>query len=108
MIRVGAHYPNGPDAKFDHEYYERTHRDLVRSRFSRWLRGLELDRGVSSGDGGAASWIAQGFLYFDSVEDFQAAMGAHGDEILGDIPRFTNVEPVIQISEIAVARDPVV
>jgi len=36
------------------------------------------------------------------VEDFESALEAHGDESLGDLPNFTNVEPVIQVSEITV------
>jgi len=29
----------------------------------------------------------------------QAAMGEHGEEVMGDIPNFTDVTPTIQISK---------
>ena len=35
-----------------------------------------------------------------SVQDFQGAFGPHSDEIMGDIPNFTRIQPVVQISEI--------
>jgi len=34
------------------------------------------------------------------VEDFQSAFGPHMEEIMGDIPNYTKIEPVIQISEV--------
>jgi uncharacterized protein (TIGR02118 family) len=41
-----------------------------------------------------------GHLYFDSVEDFQNSFGPHADAIMGDIPNYTNIEPVIQVSQV--------
>jgi uncharacterized protein (TIGR02118 family) len=43
---------------------------------------------------------ALGHLLFDSVEAFQAGFGPHAQEIMADIPNYTNVEPAIQISEV--------
>jgi uncharacterized protein (TIGR02118 family) len=39
-------------------------------------------------------------LAFDSVDAFQAAFGPHAAAIMGDIPNYTNVQPVVQISEV--------
>jgi len=41
-----------------------------------------------------------GHLYFDSVEDFQNSFGPNAEEIMADIPNYTNIEPVIQISQV--------
>ncbi len=41
-----------------------------------------------------------GHLYFDSVEEFQTAFTPHAAEIMADIPNYTNIQPVIQISEV--------
>ena len=40
-----------------------------------------------------------GQLFFENLDDFQAAFAAHGEELLADIPNYTNVEPVVQIDE---------
>ncbi len=103
MIRVSALYPNGDDTTFDHDYYQGPHLKLLSAKWGSWLRRVELGRGLAGGGGSAAPYIACGHLYFDSVDDFQAAFAAHGDAVLGDIPNFTNAQPVIQISEIGAA-----
>jgi len=36
------------------------------------------------------------------VEAFQAAFGPHAKEIMADIPNYTSVQPVIQISEVKI------
>jgi uncharacterized protein (TIGR02118 family) len=41
-----------------------------------------------------------GHLYFDSVAEFQASFGPHAEAIMADIPNYTNVQPVIQISDV--------
>jgi len=40
-----------------------------------------------------------GHLLFESVEDFQESFGPNAKQILGNLPNFTNSEPVIQIRE---------
>jgi uncharacterized protein (TIGR02118 family) len=44
--------------------------------------------------------VAVGTLTFDSLEAFQMAMGPHMGEIMGDIPNYTDITPVLEISEI--------
>jgi uncharacterized protein (TIGR02118 family) len=39
-------------------------------------------------------------LTFDSVEAFQHAFGPHADEVSADIPNYTTIAPIVQISEI--------
>lgn len=45
-------------------------------------------------------YVALGHLLFDSVEAFQTSFGPHVQEIMADIPNYTNTEPTIQISEV--------
>jgi uncharacterized protein (TIGR02118 family) len=60
----------------------------------------EIDRGLAGGaPTSPAPFTCIGRLYFNTVEDFQKAMGAHGPEIIGDVPNYTDVEPQIQISQ---------
>ena len=46
--------------------------------------------------------MAVGALLVTSVEAFGAAMGQYGAEIMGDIPNYSDAQPVIQISEVKV------
>jgi uncharacterized protein (TIGR02118 family) len=102
MIRVSVMYPNEDDGRFDHDYYETEHRDLVRDRLGpHGLLRIEADRGLAGMEDAAAPFVAAGHLYFETVEEFEAGLEAHGEEILGDIPNFTNLEPVLQVSRIS-------
>lgn len=102
MIRVSALYPNETDGEFDHDYYASDHYDLVVERLSALgLKRLEIDRGVAGMEGPPPPFVAAGHLYFETAEAFEAAMEAHGEEILGDLPNFTDIAPVLQISEVA-------
>ena len=39
-------------------------------------------------------------LSFSSAADFQTAAATHGTEIFADIPKFTNVSPIVQINDV--------
>ena len=41
-------------------------------------------------------------FFSDSVEAFQAAFGPHAAEILADIANYTDLQPVMQISEVVI------
>ena len=101
MIKVSVMYPNGEDATFDIEYYCNTHVPMVGGILGDALKGGAVDSGIAGGaPGEAAPFIAIGHLMFDSVEDFQNSFGPNAEEILADLPNFTNTQPQIQISEI--------
>jgi uncharacterized protein (TIGR02118 family) len=102
MIRVSVLYATGDGKTFDHDYYVNKHMTLVRERLGGLgLRRLEVDRGIAGGAPGApAPYTCAGHLYFDSVEAFRAAMKPHGKELFADVPNFTDIQPLLQISEI--------
>ena len=103
MIKVSVMYPNPPGAKFDHEYYREKHMPMVKSRMGDRCKYYTVDKGLAGGAPDApATYIAMGHLLCESVEAFQAGFGPHAEEILGDIPNYTDQTPVIQISEVAV------
>jgi len=59
------------------------------------------DQGLAGGEPGSPpAYIAMGHLYFDSLEAFQGSFGAHAAEIMADIPNYTDIAPLIQISEV--------
>jgi uncharacterized protein (TIGR02118 family) len=43
-------------------------------------------------------------IFCESVEAFQTSFGPHAQEILADIPNYTDQSPTIQISEVVVGR----
>lgn len=102
MTKVIVGYPAGEGNTFDRDYYLSTHIPLVRERIGDALRGSMVEYGIGgAAPGSEAPYMTLVTMYFDNVEAFQQSFGPHAQEIMSDIPNFTNVEPVVQVSEIA-------
>lgn len=101
MICVSVLYPQAPGKRFDHIYYEQKHRPLVMDRLaSHGITRYEIQKGLSGlGPGSEPKFACVGNLYFNTIGDFQQGMAAHGAELQGDIPNFTDIQPEFQISE---------
>ena len=101
MVKVTILYPNGEGKTFDMDYYSNKHMPMVASLLGGALKKLEIDKGL----GGRSSeepmpYMAIGYLYFDKLSDYQDAFGPVAEKIVGDIPNYTNTQPLIQISEV--------
>jgi uncharacterized protein (TIGR02118 family) len=104
MIRVSILYAGKDGARFDWAYYTGTHVPLVRRLLGAALKSVTVEEGVAGGlPGTPATFIAIGQLTFDSVAAFQTAFGPHAQEIIGDVPKYTSIEPIVQISELKIA-----
>jgi uncharacterized protein (TIGR02118 family) len=102
MIKVTVMYPNAPDAKFDMNYYVTRHLPMVRDKCAPECQSIAAESGLAGGTPGApAPYIAVGHLTFDSLAAFQKAFGPNARDIAADVPNYTNTQPVIQISEVA-------
>jgi uncharacterized protein (TIGR02118 family) len=105
MIKVSVMYLNTPGARFDHEYYRDKHMPLVKARLGDGCKFYTVDKGLAGGAPGTpATYVAMCHIYADSVEAFQKGFGPHAQEIMGDIPKYTDLSPVIQISEVVVGQ----
>ncbi|MFT5350856.1 MAG: hypothetical protein ACI909_001552 [Planctomycetota bacterium] len=99
MIRVNILYPKQDGGKFDYDYYINTHMAIVKERWGDSLKRAEVYKGLSSAGGGEAVFVTACCLFFDTLEDFEKGIAAHGEEIMGDLPNFTNIPPTIQFEE---------
>lgn len=105
MIKVSVLYPNQQGSKFDLDYYLQKHMPMVERNLGSALRGVTVERGVSGGlPGSRPPYAVICHLAFDSVDAFFAAFEAHAEEVMGDIPNYTNIEPIVQISEVKLTR----
>ena len=101
MIRIAAAYPRQAGKRFDLDYYINTHLPAVHEKFGPYgLRKIEVDQGVERPGGGESPFFAIGYLYFDTLADFQKAYAAVGAEVIKDISIYTDVVPMIQVGEI--------
>ncbi len=103
MIKVSVMYPNEPGARFDHQYYADKHMPMVAARMGSGCKYYTVDKGLAGGTPGSApTYVGMCHIFSDSVEAFQSSFGPHADEIMGDIKNYTDLTPVMQISEVAV------
>ena len=103
MIKVSVMYLNTPGARFDHEYYRDKHMPLLKARMGDSCKHYTVDKGLAGGTpGAAATYVGMCHIFCDSVEAFQVGFGPHAKEIMGDIQNYTDLSPVIQISEVVV------
>ncbi|MFL5274147.1 MAG: EthD family reductase [Anaeromyxobacteraceae bacterium] len=103
MIKVSVLYPNAKDCRFDFDYYCKSHMPMVRDRVGGACHGISVDEGIAGGAPGTRpAHVASAHLFFESVEAFQAAFSPHAREIMADIPNYTNVQPIIQISRVLI------
>lgn len=101
MVKVNVLYPNRSGTTFDMAYYLDHHIPMLQRLLGPALKGVSVEQGISAAEPGSpAPYIATGHLLFDSLPAFQRSFGPHAHEILEDIPKYTNSEPVIQIAEI--------
>lgn len=100
MIKVSVMYPNTPSARFDHAYYMSKHIPLVRQRLGKHCESVTVERGLGGGvPGTPATYAVIANIVCKSVDDFQTGFGPHAQEIMGDIPNYTDLQPIIQINE---------
>jgi len=100
MIVVTVMYPNTEGSRFDLDYYMKKHMPLVASHGQDiGLQSYQVMRGTGAPGGGKPAYHVMTNLTVSSLQAFQGGMETHGEEIMGDIPNFTDLRPVIQISE---------
>lgn len=93
MIRMSVLYPSGEGSTFDLDYYCKTHIPMALKAWG--MSDAEIDKGVNG------PYVAAAHFRFESQDALNAAMGAPGTgEVLADVANFTNITPVMQMSEI--------
>lgn len=106
MIKVSVMYPHAPGARFDHDYYRDMHMPLLKARMGESCRYYTIDRGLAGGTPGSTpAFVAMCHVYCDSVEAFQAGFGPHAAEIMADVLNYTDLQPLLQISEVVRGHD---
>lgn len=108
MVTISVLYPNLPEARFDMAYYLDRHMPLsikLMSAEDGYL-GVTVEKGLAGGAPGApATYVAMCHYRFESPDSFFAAFGKHADQLQPDMAAYTDIEPIIQISDVAILRN---
>lgn len=87
-------------AKFDFNYYSTKHIPMVSRLLGANNKKTEIRKGIASPDGSSAAFVCIASIWISSIEEFQATLAKHGAEIMGDIPNYTDIQPIIQVDEV--------
>jgi uncharacterized protein (TIGR02118 family) len=102
MVHLSVLFPKTNGSHFDMDYYLTKHLPMVKAK----MKGLgmidvQVDEGVASPmPGQAVPFAAIALFTYTSIEDLQKALATHSEEIMKNIPNFTDVQPILQISRI--------
>jgi uncharacterized protein (TIGR02118 family) len=94
MYRVSILYPKTEGTTFDHDYYRDSHMPLLATRLGDTCQSWSSDKVL---DG---PFEAIGQVVVDDLAAFQAKMGEHAGEIMGDVANYTAITPQLVVSEI--------
>ncbi len=94
-------YPDNEGARFDLDYYMTKHMPLVGEKFTPFgLKQWRVMRSAGTLDGGRSVYRMAAVLEFGSADQFRAAAAAEGPSIFGYVPNYTDIKPVLMISEL--------
>lgn len=101
LIKVSVMYPFAEGKTFDMDYYETKHMPMVAGLLGSNLVKYTIEKGLASGiPNTPLPFMAIGTFYVKNLGDYQAAIGPNRDAIRADILKYTNISPVILVSEI--------
>ena len=101
LIKVSVMYPYAEGKTFNMEYYETKHMPMVAGYLGANLVKYTIEKGLANGiPNQPLPFMAVGTFYVKSLSDYQAAIGPNRDAIRADFPNYTNITPVILVSEV--------
>jgi uncharacterized protein (TIGR02118 family) len=100
-FRVAILYPNGEDKTFDMDYYEKKHMPMVAGFLGKNLKFYEIDKGIAGRTpNDKVPFVAIGYFYVNDLAEYNKAIAQNRDAVINDFKNYTNIQPVVQISEI--------
>lgn len=101
LFKVAILYPNGEGKTFDMAYYEREHMPMVAGFLGKNLKFYEIDKGIAGRTpNDKVPYLAVGYFYVKDIAEYNKAIGQNRDAIISDIKNYTDIQPIIQISEV--------
>ena len=65
------------------------------------LRFYEIDKGIAGRTpNDHVPFLAVGYFYIKDVAEYNKAIGQNKDAVISDFKNYTNIQPIVQISEV--------
>lgn len=89
-------YQNGPDVRFDFDYYINTHMPLIMRLYGKSISRFELRRGLPGADGARPPYVATITIWIADGKAFDEAQVEHQPSLRADVSKFTNAVLIAQ------------
>ena len=87
-VKISIMYPHEEGKNFNMDYYANNHMPMVAELFGEALLKYGIEKGISGRTPqDPMPYVAIGYFYFNSVEEYGKAFGGNAEKILGDIQR---------------------
>ena len=93
MFCASVAYPLDSEG-FDFEYFHSHHAPMFAELLGENCQRFEVHRGLATPSAPPPPFAAAAYFWVTSPEAFGAALAEHGAEIYGDIPHFSQTQPV--------------
>lgn len=101
LIKVSVMYPFAEGKTFDMAYYETKHMPMVAAFLGSNLVKYTIEKGLASGiPNQPLPFMAIGTFYVKNIDDYKAAIAPNRDAIRADIAKYTDIAPIILVSEV--------
>ncbi|MEC5144877.1 EthD family reductase [Chitinophaga sp. 212800010-3] len=103
LIKISVMYPYAEGKTFNMEYYETKHMPMVAGYLGSNLVKYTIEKGLSSGGSDPNQplpFMAIGTFYVKSLSEYKAAVTPNSNAIRADFVNYTNVIPIILVSEV--------
>lgn len=101
LIKITVMYPYAEGKTFNMEYYEAKHMPMVAGYLGTNLVKYTIEKGVASGaPNQPLPYMAIGAFYVKNLAEYNAAIAPNIGAIRADFANYTNVAPVILVSEV--------
>lgn len=101
LVKISVMYPFAEGKTFNMEYYETKHMPMVAGYLGANLVKYTIEKGLASGiPNQPLPYLAIGTFYVKSLSDYQAAIAPNREAIRADFANYTNVAPIILVSEV--------
>ena len=103
MVKITVLYPNIKGKRFDIDYYLNVHMPMSIEKQGAAMKGVTVEIGISGApEGTPPPYVALCHFLYESVDAFLKAFMPHAEMLMGDMVNYTDIESVIQISEVRI------
>ena len=106
MVQLNILYPKKEGATFHWDHYLNIHMPLSIKLQGEALKGVSIVKGLEDIPQAPVAYFAITTMLYQSVQSFIEAFTPHAEILQEDIKNYTNVEPVIQFSELMLEKTP--